>query len=74
MEDRFTPQRLVHDIREVMPYDGILALDNGMNKIWFARKYLTQMANTLLLDSARASMRAAEAAYFLAIVGNPKLK
>ena len=38
-ENRFTPQRLVHDIREVMPPDGILALDNGMYKIWFARNY-----------------------------------
>jgi acetolactate synthase-1/2/3 large subunit len=57
-EDRFTPQRLVHDIREVMPHDGILALDNGMYKIWFARNYRTQMANTLLLDNALATMGA----------------
>ena len=57
-EDRFTPQRLVHDVRQVMPYDGILALDNGMYKIWFARNYRTQMANTLLLDNALASMGA----------------
>ncbi len=57
-EDRFTPQRLVHDIREVMPRDGILALDNGMYKIWFARNYRTRMANTLLLDNALATMGA----------------
>ncbi|MBN8952514.1 MULTISPECIES: acetolactate synthase large subunit [unclassified Rhizobium] len=57
-EDRFTPQRLVHDIREVMPHDGILALDNGMYKIWFARNYRTRMANTLLLDNALATMGA----------------
>jgi acetolactate synthase I/II/III large subunit len=57
-EDRFTPQRLVHDIREVMPADGILALDNGMYKIWFARNYRTQVANTLLLDNALATMGA----------------
>ncbi|MGV1760632.1 acetolactate synthase large subunit [Rhizobium sp. A22-96] len=57
-EDRFTPQRIVHDIREVMPHDGILALDNGMYKIWFARNYRTQMANTLLLDNALATMGA----------------
>jgi len=57
-EDRFTPQRLVHDIREVMPPDGILALDNGMYKIWFARNYRTKMANTLLLDNALATMGA----------------
>ncbi len=57
-EGRFTPQRLVHDIREVMPHDGILALDNGMYKIWFARNYRTRMANTLLLDNALATMGA----------------
>ncbi|MBS2016338.1 MAG: acetolactate synthase large subunit [Deltaproteobacteria bacterium] len=57
-EDRFTPQRIVHDVRKVMPPDGILALDNGMYKIWFARNYRTQMANTLLLDNALATMGA----------------
>ena len=41
-----TPQRLVHDIRQVMPEDGIVALDNGMYKIWFARNYRTHVANT----------------------------
>src|SRR6202795_1933112 len=57
-EARFTPQRLVHDIREVMPPDGIVALDNGMYKIWFARNYRTRVANTLLLDNALATMGA----------------
>ena len=34
-ESRFppTPQRIVHDVRQVMPEDGIVALDNGMYKI-----------------------------------------
>ncbi|GAA4323207.1 acetolactate synthase large subunit [Pigmentiphaga soli] len=57
-EDRFTPQRLVNDVRSVMPNDGILALDNGMYKIWFARNYRTRVANTLLLDNALATMGA----------------
>jgi acetolactate synthase-1/2/3 large subunit len=59
-EDRFplTPQRIVHDVRHVMPEDGIVALDNGMYKIWFARNYRTQHANTLLLDNALATMGA----------------
>jgi acetolactate synthase-1/2/3 large subunit len=57
-ENRFTPQRLVHDIRHVMPADGIVALDNGMYKIWFARNYRTRVANTLLLDNALATMGA----------------
>ncbi|MDE2295796.1 MAG: acetolactate synthase large subunit [Gammaproteobacteria bacterium] len=57
-EPRFTPQRLVHDVRQVMPPDGIVALDNGMYKIWFARNYRTRVANTLLLDNALATMGA----------------
>ncbi|HEY4263292.1 MAG TPA: acetolactate synthase large subunit [Schlesneria sp.] len=57
-EGRFTPQRLVSDIRGVMPDDGIVALDNGMYKIWFARNYRTRLANTLLLDNALATMGA----------------
>ena len=59
-ESRFplTPQRIVHDVRTVMPADGIVALDNGMYKIWFARCYRTRTANALLLDNALATMGA----------------
>jgi acetolactate synthase-1/2/3 large subunit len=59
-EDRFplTPQRIVHDVRKVMPEDGIVCLDNGMYKIWCARNYRTHVANTLLLDNALATMGA----------------
>ncbi|WP_282295138.1 acetolactate synthase large subunit [Stenotrophomonas sp. PS02289] len=59
-EDRFpvTPQRLVNDVRQAMPEDGIVCLDNGMYKIWFARNYRTHVANTLLLDNALATMGA----------------
>lgn len=59
-EERFpiTPQRIVHDVRAVMPEDGIVCLDNGMYKIWFARNYRTHVANTLLLDNALATMGA----------------
>ena len=48
-ESRFppTPQRIVHDVRQVMPEDGIVCLDNGMYKIWFARNYRTHAADTL---------------------------
>jgi acetolactate synthase I/II/III large subunit len=53
-----TPQRVVRDVRAVMPEDGIVCLDNGMYKIWFARNYRTHVANTLLLDNALATMGA----------------
>src|SRR6266481_4764697 len=59
-DERFPviPQRLVRDVRAVMPEDGIVCLDNGMYKIWFARNYRTHVANTLLLDNALATMGA----------------
>jgi len=52
------PQRIVSDVRKAMPDDGIVCLDNGMYKIWFARGYRTHVANTLLLDNALATMGA----------------
>jgi acetolactate synthase-1/2/3 large subunit len=52
------PQRLVKDVRSVMHRDGIIALDNGVYKIWFARNYMAQEPNTVLLDNALATMGA----------------
>jgi acetolactate synthase-1/2/3 large subunit len=66
-----TPQRIVHDVRSVMPQDGIVALDNGMYKIWFARNYRTDAANTLLLDNALATMGAGLPSAMMAALLNP---
>lgn len=52
------PQRLVKEVRDVMPENGILALDNGMYKIWFARNYPARSPNSVLLDNALATMGA----------------
>lgn len=52
------PQHLVALVREAMPSNGIVTLDNGIFKIWFARNYLCCEPNTLLLDNALASMGA----------------
>lgn len=52
------PERFVRDIRKVMPDNGIVTLDNGIYKIWFARNYPAYHPNTLLLDNALASMGA----------------
>ncbi len=67
-----TPQRLVHDVRQVMPEDGIVCLDNGMYKIWFARNYRTRVANTLLLGNALATMGAGLPSAIMAALLNPK--
>jgi acetolactate synthase-1/2/3 large subunit len=52
------PQRIVADVRRAMPDDGIICLDNGMYKIWFARNYEAHLPNTILLDNALATMGA----------------
>ena len=41
-----------------MPDDGIICLDNGVYKIWFARNYTARQPNTVLLDNALATMGA----------------
>jgi acetolactate synthase-1/2/3 large subunit len=52
------PQRAVSDVRKVLDDNGIVSLDNGMFKLWFARHYHTYQPNTLLLDNALATMGA----------------
>ncbi|AWB57259.1 MULTISPECIES: acetolactate synthase large subunit [unclassified Colwellia] len=52
------PQRFVADIRKVMGEKDIIALDNGMYKLWFARNYKAYQPNTVLLDNALATMGA----------------
>ena len=52
------PQYLVALVRAAMPADGIVCLDNGVYKIWFARNYPARQANTVLLDNALATMGA----------------
>ncbi|MBB3035504.1 acetolactate synthase large subunit [Alteriqipengyuania lutimaris] len=53
----FTPF-LVGAIRRAMPKDGVVCLDNGVYKLWFARNYMAHLPNTILLDNALASMGA----------------
>ena len=72
-DDRFPtlPQRLVHLVREELPEDGIVTLDNGVYKIWFARNYKCYQPNTLLLDNALATMGAGLPSAMLAKLINP---
>jgi acetolactate synthase-1/2/3 large subunit len=52
------PPCLVKQVRAAMPADGIICLDNGVYKIWFARNYPARQPNTVLLDNALATMGA----------------
>jgi len=68
------PQRLVRDIRSIMPDDGIIALDNGVYKIWFARNYKAHQPNTVLLDNALATMGAGLPSAIMAKMVHPERK
>ncbi len=68
------PQYLVAKIRELMPPGGIIALDNGVYKIWFARNYKAYQPNTVLLDNALASMGAGLPSAIGAKIVNPDQK
>ncbi len=68
------PQRVVNEIRKLMPGNGIVALDNGVYKIWFARNYKCYEPNTLLLDNALATMGAGLPSAMLASLIHPNRK
>ncbi len=59
-DERFPifPPYVVQQVRDAMPDDGIICLDNGIYKIWFARGYVACKPNTVLLDNALATMGA----------------
>lgn len=59
-DDRFPilPQRLIKITRDLLPDSGMVTLDNGVYKIWFARNYPVYAHNSLLLDNALATMGA----------------
>lgn len=52
------PQRFVADVRAALGLKDIIALDNGIYKVWYARNYRALAPNTVLLDNALATMGA----------------
>ncbi len=68
------PQRMVADIRQAMPDDGIVCLDNGVYKLWFARNYRARQSNTMLLDNALATMGAGLPSAMAAKMTHPERK
>jgi acetolactate synthase-1/2/3 large subunit len=57
-----------------MPSNGIIALDNGVYKIWFARNYKAHEPNTVLLDNALATMGAGLPSAIMAKIVYPERK
>ncbi len=76
VEHRFPllPQEIVSGVREVMSGEDIVALDNGIFKLWFSRCYKTYQPNTLLLDNALATMGAGLPAAIAAKILSPHRK
>ena len=72
-DERFpmVPQRVVADVRSVMARDDIVALDNGIYKIWFARNYIAHEPGTILLDNALATMGAGLPSAMMAAMLSP---
>lgn len=68
------PQDVVWHVRNVLSEDDILALDNGIYKLWFSRLYKTFRPNTFLLDNALATMGAGLPAAIAAKMLNPDKK
>ena len=66
------PQRFVADTRKVMGEKDIIALDNGVYKLWYARNYKAYQPNTVLLDNALATMGAGLPSAMMAAMLNPE--
>lgn len=69
--DAITPPVLIKAIRDVINEEDIIALDNGLYKVRFARNYPCYYPNTLLLDNALATMWAGYSSAFVAKMLNP---
>jgi acetolactate synthase-1/2/3 large subunit len=50
------PQRILHEVRQVMGDDGILISDVGAHKLWIARMYLCNEPNTCIISNGFAAM------------------
>ena len=52
------PRTFVNALRKNLGEEDIIALDNGLYKLWIARNYPSYHPNTVLLDNALATMGA----------------
>lgn len=50
------PQRILHDVREVLGVDDIVISDVGAHKMWIARMYEAERPNTCLISNGFAAM------------------
>ena len=50
------PQKVLSDVRELMPADSVLLSDVGAHKMWIARHYQCHLPNTCLIPNGFCSM------------------
>lgn len=50
------PQRILHDLREVLGKDDILISDVGAHKVWIARMFPASVPNTVIISNGFAAM------------------
>lgn len=65
------PWRLIYELREIVDEKDIVALDNGLYKVRFARNYPCYHPNTLILDNALATMWAGYSSAMMAKILHP---
>lgn len=56
--DHITPAFVIDIVQDLYQHDGIVCLDNGLYKVYFARLYQALHPQSLLLDNALATMGA----------------
>jgi len=52
----FKPQKILHDVRQVLGDEDIVISDVGAHKLWVARMYVVHEPNTCLISNGFASM------------------
>ncbi len=50
------PQRLVHDLRQVLKEDDIMVCDVGAHKLWVARLFPTNVPGSVIISNGLSSM------------------
>lgn len=68
------PRTLIQNLRNLLDKEDILALDNGLYKVWVARNYPAYAPNTVLLDNALATMGAGYSVGMVAKMLHPTQK
>lgn len=68
------PQKVLHDIRQVMGEDDILLSDVGAHKMWIARQYNCYHPNTCIISNGFATMGIAVPGALAAKLLNPDKK